>query len=139
MSPVQYRGSSQADGTGGRIVIRRYLLDTGIAQDFQDDRGDVRARAKAARKLGHSVGICVPVLGELWSGVEASASRDRNLKTLRWAISRLTLWPYTADAAAESAHLRRAKTGRSPHPASRYADWGHRLHASALHRRVEGF
>jgi hypothetical protein len=34
-------------------VIRRYLLDTGIAQDFQDDRHGVRARAKAERILGH--------------------------------------------------------------------------------------
>lgn len=34
-------------------MIRRYLLDTGIAQDFQDDRRGVRARAKEARLLGH--------------------------------------------------------------------------------------
>ena len=34
-------------------MIRRYLLDTGIAQDFQDDRRGVRARAKVARALGH--------------------------------------------------------------------------------------
>jgi tRNA(fMet)-specific endonuclease VapC len=82
-------------------MIRRYLLDTGIAQDFQEDRGGVRARAIAQRKLGHRIGICVPVLGELWSGVECSASRERNLGRLRNAISQLILWPYTADAAAE--------------------------------------
>jgi hypothetical protein len=44
-------------------MIRRYLLDTGIAQDFQDDRHGVRGRALAQRKLGHRLGICVPVLG----------------------------------------------------------------------------
>ena len=82
-------------------MIRRYLLDTGIAQDFQDDRRGVRAQAKAARTLGHRVGICIPVLGELWSGVEGSASRDLNLRRLRHAVSQLSIWPYTVEAAAE--------------------------------------
>lgn len=95
-------------------MIRRYLLDTGIAQDFQDDRFGVRARADAERKLGHRIGICVPVLGELWSGAEGSASRDLNLQRLRHALSRLVVWPYTSAAAAEYgrifAELRR--TGR---------------------------
>ena len=68
-------------------MIRRYLLDTGIAQDFQEDRHGVLDRAIAERKMGHRVGICVPVLGELWSGVECSASRERNLRSLRSAIS----------------------------------------------------
>ena len=82
-------------------MSRRYLFDTGIAQDFQDDRHGVRDRAIAERKQGHRVGICVPVLGELWSGVECSASRERNLRSLRQAVSRLFVWPYTEDAAAE--------------------------------------
>ena len=82
-------------------MIQRYLLDTGIAQDFQEDRNGVRDRAIAARKMGHRVGICVPVLGELWSGVECSASRERNLRSLRSAISWLLLWQYTEEAAAE--------------------------------------
>jgi tRNA(fMet)-specific endonuclease VapC len=82
-------------------VIRRYLLDTGIAQDFQDDRFGVRDRADGQRKLGHRIGICVPVLGELWSGVEGSASRELNLQRLRHALSRLVVWPYTNAAAAE--------------------------------------
>jgi len=82
-------------------MIRRYLLDTGIAQDFQEDRHGVRDRAIAERRLGHRVGICVPVLGELWSGVECSASRERNLRSLRSAISWLLLWHYTEDSAAE--------------------------------------
>jgi len=82
-------------------MIRRYLLDTGIAQDFQADRNGVRDRAIAERKLGHRVGICVPVLGELWSGVECSASRERNLRSLQSAMSWLLLWQYTEEAAAE--------------------------------------
>jgi tRNA(fMet)-specific endonuclease VapC len=82
-------------------MIRRYLFDTGIAQDFQEDRHGVRARADVQRKLGHRIGICVPVLGELWSGVEGSASRELNLQRLRHGLSRFIVWPYTNEAAAE--------------------------------------
>ncbi len=93
---------------------RRYLFDTGSAQDYQAGRGGIRARAIAYRKSGHRIGICVPVLGELWSGVECSSSRLRNFSSLRQALSTLMLWPYTAEAAEEYgrifAELRR--TGR---------------------------
>ena len=82
-------------------MIRHYLLDTGIAQDFQDDRRGVRAQAKAVRALGHRVGICMPVLGELWSGVEGSTQREANVTQLRHALKYLAIWPYTAVAAAE--------------------------------------
>jgi tRNA(fMet)-specific endonuclease VapC len=82
-------------------MIRRYLFDTGIAQDFQDDRHGVRTRADSERHRGHRIGICVPVLGELWAGVEGSVSRDRNLRSLRRALSRLFLWPYSNEAAEE--------------------------------------
>jgi tRNA(fMet)-specific endonuclease VapC len=93
-------------------MIRRYLFDTGIAQDFQEGRLGVRERADAQRKLGHRIGTCVPVLGELWSGVEGSASREVNRRRLRHALSRFIVWPYTSAAAAEYgrifAELRRA-------------------------------
>jgi tRNA(fMet)-specific endonuclease VapC len=82
-------------------MIRRYLLDTGIAQDFQADRRGIRQRVDAERKLGHRIGICVPVLGELWSGVECSVSRDVNAQRLRHSLSRLIVWPYTTEAASE--------------------------------------
>ena len=41
------------------------------------------------------------MLGELWSGVEGSISRDRNLHRLRLALSRLVVWPYTNEAAEQ--------------------------------------
>ena len=82
-------------------MIRRYLMDTGIAQDFRDNHANVRARAKAARALGHRVGICIPVLGELWSGVEGSAQRNANEVLLLRALSQLSIWPYSIEAAAE--------------------------------------
>lgn len=80
---------------------RHYLLDTGIAQDYQANRGRVRGRAIEQRKLGHRIGICVPVLGELWSGVECSSSRERNHESLRQALSTLIIWPYSTEAAQE--------------------------------------
>lgn len=80
--------------------MSRYLLDTGIAQDFINSRHGVRERVDAKRHQGHRIGICVPVLGELWAGIEGSSSRDRNEIKLRRALSRLVVWPYSSEAAA---------------------------------------
>lgn len=79
----------------------RYLLDSGIAQDFINRRNGVRERADLARQQGNRIGICTPVLGELWSGVEGSISRERNLRLLRSALSLLVVWPYTSEAAEQ--------------------------------------
>ena len=79
----------------------RYLLDTGIAQEFISRSTKVVQRADAARRAGNRIGICTPVLGELWSGVEGSISRDKNLHRLRVALSRLVVWPYSNDAAEQ--------------------------------------
>ncbi|HEY2251495.1 MAG TPA: type II toxin-antitoxin system VapC family toxin [Planctomycetaceae bacterium] len=85
--------------------MNRYLLDTGIAQDFINNRRGIRPRADQVRHEGHRIGICVPVLGELWSGVEGSISRDRNAQRLRWGLSRMVVWPYSREAAAEFGRL----------------------------------
>ena len=85
--------------------MRRFLLDTGPAQDFVNRRHGVLERADAERHRGNRIGICVPVLGELWSGIEGSTSRDRNAQRLRNALSRLVVWPYANDAAAEFGRL----------------------------------
>jgi tRNA(fMet)-specific endonuclease VapC len=91
--------------------MRRYLLDTKPAQDFNNNRNGVRQRADEERHRGNRIGICTPVLGELWAGVEGSASRDRNLQRLRFGLSRLILWPYDEPAAEEFgrifSHLKR--------------------------------
>jgi tRNA(fMet)-specific endonuclease VapC len=81
--------------------MKRFLLDTGAAQDFLNGRRGVRERADAERHQGHRIGICIPVLGELWAGVEGSASRDRNEAKLRHGLSRLVIWPYSTEAAEE--------------------------------------
>jgi tRNA(fMet)-specific endonuclease VapC len=76
-----------------------FLLDTGIAEDFAKRRNGIVERVDAERQRGHRIGICTPVLGELWSGVEGSTNREKNLQKLRLALSRLVIWPYTNEAA----------------------------------------
>ncbi len=81
--------------------MRRFLLDTKPAQDFNNNRHGVRQRADEERHRGNRIGICVPVLGELWAGIEGSDSREKYLHRLRHGLSQLLLWPYDETAAAE--------------------------------------
>ena len=85
--------------------MRRYLLDTGPAQDFINRRHGVQERIDEERHRSNRIGICTSVLGKLWSGIEGSVSRERNAQRLRLALSRLVVWPYTNDAAAEFGRL----------------------------------
>jgi tRNA(fMet)-specific endonuclease VapC len=85
--------------------MTRFLLDTGIAGDFINNRGVVRQRALDEVRRGNRVGIGVPVLAELYFGVENSATRDRNLRLLRAALRYFTVWPFTNDAAEEYGRL----------------------------------
>jgi tRNA(fMet)-specific endonuclease VapC len=79
--------------------VRRYLLDTGIASDYMNRRRGVFERARAETAGGNRVGIGMPVLAELWFGIERSESRDRNLRNLRRALSDWLLWPFDEPAA----------------------------------------
>lgn len=81
--------------------MRRYLLDTGIAGDLINRRGGVFERAREAVSQGDRVGIGMPVLGELWAGVQLSASRERNIGRLKHALGALIIWPYDQSAAQE--------------------------------------
>src|SRR5262249_28234608 len=47
------------------------------------------------------VGICTPVLGELWLGIELSATQARNRARLRHMLGRWKIWPSTEAAAEE--------------------------------------
>ncbi len=92
--------------------MRRYLLDTGIMGDFINHRKGVDARAREARRQGARIGTCDPVVGELYFGVEASATREKNLERLERALSGIVSWPFTRQAAEEygrlAAELKRA-------------------------------
>lgn len=91
--------------------MRRFLLDSGIAGDLINRRHGVFERARQEVAQGNRIGIGVPVLAELVYGIESSASRDRNMKALRSALTNLTLWPFDEAAAFEygrvAAELRR--------------------------------
>jgi tRNA(fMet)-specific endonuclease VapC len=91
--------------------MRRFLLDTGSAADYIHRRHGIYERACEAVKDGHRVGIGLPVLAELWYGVENSSSRDRNAQRLRRVLPDLIVWPFTEQAAEEygriAAELRR--------------------------------
>jgi tRNA(fMet)-specific endonuclease VapC len=86
--------------------MRRYLLDTNMSGDLIEKRGNVPDRVREARRKGGRIGIGVPVLAELYYGVEFSSSRDKNLRKLRRAMSGLTIWPFDEKAAAEFGRLR---------------------------------
>lgn len=77
----------------------RFLLDTGIAGDFVNRRRGVYERAREELQRGNRIGICTPVLGELWFGAELSQSRERNTQLLRRNLSGLVVWPYDTEAA----------------------------------------
>jgi tRNA(fMet)-specific endonuclease VapC len=70
-----------------------------MASDFIHRRHGVDARVGDATLRGDIVGICVPVLCELWAGVELSASRGRNLDRMKHALARLRVWPFEVKAA----------------------------------------
>ena len=79
--------------------MTRFLLDTGIAANYINRRRGVYERAREAVRRGHRLGIGLPVLAELWYGVENSSSRDRNAERLRRVLPELVVWPLTEQAA----------------------------------------
>src|SRR3954467_10105029 len=88
--------------------MKRFLLDTGIAGDYLYRRRGVYERAREEVARGNRIGIGIPVLAELWYGIELSATRDRNAQILRRGLSDLTVWPFEQEAAEEFGRLRAA-------------------------------
>jgi tRNA(fMet)-specific endonuclease VapC len=91
--------------------MKRYLLDTGIMADFVDRRRGVPGKVEQVQKSGGRIGTCMPVVAELFYGVEFSSTRDENIRRLRRALSRIVCWPLDRNAAEEygriAAELRR--------------------------------
>jgi tRNA(fMet)-specific endonuclease VapC len=85
--------------------VNRYLLDTGIMGDFINRRRGVDIKVREARQRGARIGTCLPVVGELFFGAEASASRDKNLPRLKRALSGIICWPFDRWAAEEYGRL----------------------------------
>ena len=85
--------------------MRRYLLDTGIMGHFINRRRGVDMRVDEARRRGDRMVTCLPVVGELFAGVEGSQSRDRNHQRLVLALDRVLAWPFDRAAAEEFGRL----------------------------------
>jgi tRNA(fMet)-specific endonuclease VapC len=85
--------------------MSRYLLDSSIASDYINRRNRVYERARDEVLKGNPVGIGTPVLAELVSGIERSASRDRNYKTLQIALNSLRIWPFDRATAFECGRI----------------------------------
>ena len=58
-----------------------------------------------AQARGDRVGIFLPVLGELWAGIELSQSKGKNRPLLIRGLKTLALWPFDIPAAEEYGRL----------------------------------
>jgi tRNA(fMet)-specific endonuclease VapC len=91
--------------------MKRFLLDTDIMGDFINHRRGVDVRVEEVRRRGDRIGTCLPVVGELFAGVEGSQSRERNRQRLLLVLTRIPAWPFDRAAAEEfgriDAELRR--------------------------------
>ena len=91
--------------------MKGYLLDTGIAADYLNRRGSVYARARQLIAEGARLGLCAPVLGELWDGVFSSATSRFNEALLKRHLGHFAIWSFDYVATLEyrrlAAELRR--------------------------------
>lgn len=94
--------------------MKKLILDSGIVSAYMNRRDGVFEKLQAEVRLGVRIGTCVPIVAEIVSGIELSASRDRNMEILKRNLRSLTVWPFDERAAftygALSAELR--KQGR---------------------------
>ena len=81
--------------------MRRYLFDTGIASDYMNRRNGVFERAQSETRRGDIIGICTPVLAELYYGAEKSASRERTILKIRRTLPSWKIWPFPGIVAEE--------------------------------------
>jgi tRNA(fMet)-specific endonuclease VapC len=81
--------------------VKRFLLDTCSVGDYINRRRGTYERARAAVREGHRMGTALPVVAELWFGVENSSSRERNAARLRRELTTLIVWPLTGASAEE--------------------------------------
>lgn len=83
------------------MAVTRYLFDSGAMTGFLDRHTSFAERVRAERNAGSRIGTAVPVVGELFYGLQFSASREKNIARLRRGLSELVIWPYDLAAAEE--------------------------------------
>jgi tRNA(fMet)-specific endonuclease VapC len=81
--------------------VSRFLLDTNMMGHFINRRKGVDISVRDARLKGDVVGTCLPVVCELFFGVEYSATRDKNRKRLIRALTGVVCWPLDRKASEE--------------------------------------
>ena len=85
--------------------MRRYLFDTGSLTDYINKRSPTLDRARAAIHRGDRLGVCPPILGELYFGIELSSNPDRTRRLLASSFRTLHVWPFDEAAAKEYGRL----------------------------------
>jgi tRNA(fMet)-specific endonuclease VapC len=78
---------------------RKYLLDSGPAQDFLFDRRGIQIRIEQVRLNGARIGIGTPNLGEIIGGIQGSDSREVSWKIAQRRLGKLICWTYDQSAA----------------------------------------
>lgn len=81
--------------------MKRFLLDTGALTDYLNKRRPTIDRAKAILADGHRLGVCPPVLGEFYGGLELSDDPTRSMALWRQSSKLLKVWPFHESAARE--------------------------------------
>jgi tRNA(fMet)-specific endonuclease VapC len=92
-------------------MMVRYLLDTNHLGAALDDRSTIRERLFRARRAGHRLATCVPVLCELETGLHHTRRRDQNRRVLSVLLRQIRVWPLEPSIAplyAETFHYLRA-------------------------------
>ncbi len=85
--------------------MKRYLLDTNAVSDRIFRRRGVAEKAEEARAKGGVIGTCLPVLAELFGGIEKSSTRDANMVIVNRNLGLFRHWPFTLEASREFGRL----------------------------------
>jgi tRNA(fMet)-specific endonuclease VapC len=82
----------------------RFLLDTGVCNDYSLKKNGIFEWAQSRRIAGDRIGIVLPVLTELFFGVYFSkleAGKARNIERIRNLKNQLLIWPFDGTAAEQ--------------------------------------
>jgi tRNA(fMet)-specific endonuclease VapC len=65
----------------------RFLLDTNIATRYLAAEKSISIRFHAMMRLGHRVGICEPIVGELYFGAERGKQTEKTIRLINRFLS----------------------------------------------------
>ena len=81
--------------------MTQYLLDTNHATRLLAGEQTIVEKVRGLEGAGHTFGVSMTVLGELYFAVEASARREKNLVSLHDFMRSAVLWDFDQVAAHE--------------------------------------